>query len=977
MLKRNGRSPVKFSPGLPAPIIKRALRPPQKEALPYALLAAGIVLLALFLRLYRLGSLPTGISGDELFNAIDALRVGKEHWPIFFEGNNGREALFLYLMAGSLRLFGQTIVAIRLPAALLGTGSVWLAYLLGRDHFNQRVGLAAAGLTAVSLWPLMESRWGLRAVSLTFFTGLTLYLLTRAFRQRRWRDWILGGAALGLTLYTYIPARIFPLVPVIWFGWLLWSRRDAAQRQWPHFLASLLTSLLVFAPFGWYMWQFPDKVNQRIGTLTVALDQAIAQGSLAPLGPSVLGVLRMFSFVGDAEWRYHVSGKPLFDPVTSIFFYAGLLLCFWLAFSARAGAEKRPSYALLLLWTGAMLGPNAILEANSSFLRAAGAILPIYLITAVGFDTLLTFVEYRWRRLGKRPFWLALLAVGLALILADTWRSYAGVWNNQEDVRRIYQADMAMIGRYLNQNPPPDDVRVFLADSYVADLAPRTFAYYSDYAVAWFDAGTSFALGAPGEARELWIFRAVNETFPNALEERLPLETAVTGYTFENGDPAFSLYRLDSGALDWQPQQPLDVTFVDGPQLTGYDLPPDVFRGDAVPLFLHWQIPPGRSGLPNTLTYVRARLFDAQGNLWATSSSLLGYPQASWRAGDRFVQYLPLDVPAGMPPGEATLRFDLHDGDGVQAAVEGEDILTTARNRSQPFLVRSRPLPDFSPAAGMLVLDETLALQNATLSTLVSPGMAVDVALDWVALQQPAVDYRVQLQLALPGESQPFYTQTFPLWPGVYPPTAWQAGERVSSFHRLLTPLEMPTTQNPELRLRLLPPVGDAPLPITQGSATLAQMTLELRDRVFEPPPIPQPLQAQFGEAIRLLGYDLDAADARPGGSVTLTLFWQAVATPAENYTVFNHIIGPDGRLRGQFDSPPVGEAWLTATWLPGEVVVEQRVIPVEEGVENGRFPLAIGLYRAADGVRLPVTVNGEAQPNDQLVLTEVEVGGP
>jgi hypothetical protein len=76
---------------------------PGQEAVILLLLA----FLALVPRLYRINSAPAGLSADELFNTIDALRLGPGSWQVYFEGNNGREALFLYLMAFSLRLFGQ------------------------------------------------------------------------------------------------------------------------------------------------------------------------------------------------------------------------------------------------------------------------------------------------------------------------------------------------------------------------------------------------------------------------------------------------------------------------------------------------------------------------------------------------------------------------------------------------------------------------------------------------------------------------------------------------------------------------------------------------------------------------------------------------------------------------------------------------------------------------------------------------------
>lgn len=952
------------------------------------LLAGLIVALALAIRLYRITSVPGGISGDELFNAIDSWRVGKEHWPIFFEGNNGREALFLYLVAASQRLFGQTIFALRLPAVLLGSGSVLMSYLIGRCHFNQRVGLLAAGLIAVSLWPLMESRWSLRAVSLTFFTALTVYLFSRAFLGGRRRDWVLGGVALGLTMYTYIPSRIFPVVILAWFGWLWWRQRKRVQQSWRSMALSLLVGAVVFAPFGYYMWQYPDKVNQRISGLTVALEEAF-NGRPVALVDSVGGVVKMFTFDGDDEWRYHVADKPVFDPITGVFFYVGLLVCLvggWRAGTRDWGLLEAGDYGgesltfnlqspfLLLLWAGMMLVPNAILEANSSFLRAAGAIVPIYLITAVGFDAIYIWLVQKWPALVQQPLVPALVALGLALILGDTWRSYFTVWHNNGNVRRIYQADMAMIGRFLNEQPPPAGTRVFIADSYVFDLAPKTFAFYSDYPVDWFSANTSFVLDQPGNNEEVWYFVAVNESLPPPVLQELELEKGATTYTFANGEPAFTLYRHQPAQLTWPVQNELEVSFVNGPRLAGYNLPGTLHRGDKITLFSHWQIPADQPRLPNQLTFVQASLEDSQGNVWAKNSSLMGYPQANWRAGDRFVHLLELTIPEGMPPGSAYLRFELHDFEGDLYSIAGDPTGNAAANRSDALVVRSRPITDFVPELGMVVFADTLALRQATFSTLITPGLDVDIALDWVALKTPPADYRVQMQLLEPGASEPILIQSFDIWPGVYPPSQWQAGEPVSSFHRLNIPLDLPTGVNPELRLQLLAPDGNGPLPITEGDNKLADMTISTRTHLFEPPPIERPFKAQFGDAIQLLGYDLDTSRSHPGGEVRLTLYWQALKTPDDHYTVFNHLVGSDGRLEGQFDSPPAGDAWLTGTWLPGEVVPDERTVPINAGAPAGQYQLLVGWYDASSGERLPVLVEGRPQPSNQLPLVDVEI---
>jgi 4-amino-4-deoxy-L-arabinose transferase-like glycosyltransferase len=929
------------------------------------LLPLLIFLLGASLRFYRLGAIPGGLNGDELFNAIDALRIGGGNWPVFFAGNNGRESLFLYLMAASLRLLGQNIFAMRLPAALLGSALVPLTYLLGRDLFNRRVGLVGAALVAVSLWPVMESRWALRAVSLTFFTALTLYFAQRAFARKQARDWLWSGLFLGLTLYTYIPARIFPLVILGWLGWLFFTRREELRPQWRAIGASWLIGIAVFAPFARYIWLYPEKVNQRIGTLNVGLDAALAERSLTPLLPSIWGVLRMFSFTGDKEWRYHLSGQPVFDPVTSLFFYLGLGIAVWLAFSMKRSAGRSHAYALLLLWAGAMLGPNAILEANSSFLRAAGAIVPIYLLTALGFDWSAAWVQKRWGRV--RPATVAVfVAAGILLLTVRTSYDYFVIWNNQEDVRRIYQVDLGSIGRYLEDNTAPADTRVFIGEEYVLDLAPQTLAYHTEQPVDWFHAASSFALGNPQDTGEYWYLLPVNDRFGAEVTAVLDLPQYATPITFSNGDTAFTLYRLPAAATAWSPQYELIADYRDGPQLIGYDLPDELTRGETIPLLLHWRIPPDRAGLPNFPLYIQAQLLDGQGNLWQQESSLLGYPQDSWREGDRFIQVLSLEIPDGIPAGSVTFRVNIHDAEGTLVEMTGA-------NETTAVAVRSQLRTDYTPGPDTLVFADTVALDGALYSSLIAPGLGVDIALDWIALQPPPADYAVQFSLHLPGEGEPFLTQTSPIWPDVYPPSSWQAGEQVRSLHRLQIPLDIPTAANPLLRVQLVAPSGAA-LPVTGGDTLLGELTLDLRERMYEIPPIAQPLAAQIGEDIRLLGYDLDVADGRAGSELRLTLYWQAIATPPDSYTVFNQLIGADGQIYGQFDSPPQGAAWLTATWLPGEVVVEERLIPIWADAPAGSYQLAVGLYSAADGVRLPVTVDGVSQPGDQLIVTDVTV---
>ncbi len=137
---------------------------------------------AVFLRFWQLGDWPPGLYRDEAYNGLDALRVLDGEHALFFTANNGREPAYIYLTAAAIALLGRTALAVRLGAAVVGSLTTLVVYMLGREWFGQRVGLLAASLWAITLWPVHLSRIGLRAILLAPLLGLTFWLGTRAYR---------------------------------------------------------------------------------------------------------------------------------------------------------------------------------------------------------------------------------------------------------------------------------------------------------------------------------------------------------------------------------------------------------------------------------------------------------------------------------------------------------------------------------------------------------------------------------------------------------------------------------------------------------------------------------------------------------------------------------------------------------------------------------------------------------------------------
>ena len=135
-------------------------------------------------------------------------------------------------------------------------------------------------------------------------------------------------------------------------------------------------------------------------------------------------------------------------------------------------------------------------------------------------------------------------------------------------------------------------------------------------------------------------------------------------------------------------------------------------------------------------------------------------------------------------------------------------------------------------------------------------------------------------------------------------------------------------------------------------------------------PPIQHPLPANLSNQAGFLGYDLPSGEIKAGETLSLTLYWQALAEMDTSYTVFVHVLDSENKVWGQRDSLP-GEGNLPTTgWLPGEVIVDQYKVPIRPDARPGQYVIEIGMYQAETGQRLPI-INQKGQVVDDRVLLE------
>ncbi len=89
------------------------------------------------------------------------------------------------------------------------------------------------------------------------------------------------------------------------------------------------------------------------------------------------------------------------------------------------------------------------------------------------------------------------------------------------------------------------------------------------------------------------------------------------------------------------------------------------------------------------------------------------------------------------------------------------------------------------------------------------------------------------------------------------------------------------------------------------------------------------PLNVMLDEKVSLLGYDLDMSNAVAGGSIAVTLYWQAHAAFDENFQTFVHVLNGD-TLLAQHDGAPECGINPTTRWEPGQIVPDTHIVQLD-----------------------------------------------
>jgi len=594
-------------------------------------------------------------------------------------------------------------------------------------------------------------------------------------------------------------------------------------------------------------------------------------------------------------------------------------------------------------------------------------LIPLFLVCALwiglGFDALWGLILMLWRRmLGEKNavlcegLYASLLVCGFLLPIFQ-WQA------NRDHVDLSQQWEVHDYGQDVLSQPLEENAVV------VGILGEMTLLNYFQQTEGQRPDLTT--IPADTEEERLAVVTAqMEEGHPVYLTR--PLKGVEESYHLSSWGPLIHVQERPP-APPKEPSSALSTPFGEAIRLTGYDaVLRDTHLGPQLRVTLYWE----------TLTTiaedykVSLRLLHDEGHLGAVRDAypvLDAYRTDSWRPGEVIVDTHHLPLLAGLPPGDYTIQVTMYEP--TTLAPLATSPIGTISLGSTLDVGRAGPW-DVQHKLSYNLGGRIELLGYSVIGEGFKPGEPVPITLLWQGLDKQESNYTLLVSLEDEGGAKTSKTE-LPL-SHRYPPALWQQREIVRDWQSFLLPgdtkdgryhLKIQVLADGKALDRLLWVVP------TSSVLDLGQIQVNGRERSFDVPPIARPLALQLGDSVKLLGYDLETEEARPGGRLFLTIYWQGLRTMDTSYTVFAHLLDSEGTIRGQRDGVPGQGTLPTTSWVEDEVIVDTYEIPIAPDAPPGTYDLITGMYDATTGVRLPV-LDPEGQPvGDHIAVVQFELG--
>ncbi len=367
-----------------------------------------IVFLALFLRLFRISSYMTFL-GDEGRDALVWLRMAHGKFtligPTTSIGNMYLGPLYYYLMFPFYLLLGTAGPSA--GVAFFGGATAFLLWCFGREWFNDKTGLIAAFLYAVSPVAIILSRSSWNPNVMPFFALLSVWGIWQFWRKENYLWLVVEGVLLSFAVQShYLGLLLIPVPSLFWIASLLKIIKNENKKLKGFLvytgLAVLSFLLLTVLPLVWFdlrhnfinYHSFYKFFSERQTTVNFKPYKAIPQ--IWPLWQMLVTRLLAGKNIIVGLWTSIVLGVGLIINIVS-----------WFRGSNKERGDKQAkSFLLIFTWLsvgllGMGLYKQHIYDHYFGFLFPAVFLLAARMVQKIG----------GWGKAGRWLFWTVLLVL--------------------------------------------------------------------------------------------------------------------------------------------------------------------------------------------------------------------------------------------------------------------------------------------------------------------------------------------------------------------------------------------------------------------------------------------------------------------------------------------------------------------------------------------------------------------------------------
>jgi 4-amino-4-deoxy-L-arabinose transferase-like glycosyltransferase len=382
-----------------------------------------LTLASLVLRGIALSDIPWVLTGDEGSAGLSAVEfIDGVKNNIFGTGWFSFPAMFFAVQSISIRIFGQTTFALRLPSMIAGALTIPALYFFARVTFGRKVAIMASAFLTTFHFHIHFSRIGLNNIWDGLFVVLFSGFLWWAWKCHNPKEdgsnalFLLTGLILGLGQYFYTSMRVVFAILCLWL--LIQAIRNWAdfRTHLPGLISLSMGTAVILIPLAAYYIKNPSQFTapfQRVSILGPWLEQEIARS-----GESVWYILwsqfklagLAFTHVNLRHW--YMPNHPMLLLIPSALFLLGVVLTF-----VRI---KDPRYMWLTIWIVSAIAISALSESTPASQRLTFVAPAVSLVVVLPLRAMIEWFSNLFPERKRLPIFLP----GLLLIFAMSFDFY-------------------------------------------------------------------------------------------------------------------------------------------------------------------------------------------------------------------------------------------------------------------------------------------------------------------------------------------------------------------------------------------------------------------------------------------------------------------------------------------------------------------------------------------------------------------------